>query len=73
MTTISRNISSKTLKVTETFTNFFGQTIYKLEDGTQLFIKADDSEIEIVMTEPFESDENLYHFLNSQPDDEVVA
>lgn len=49
---VHRVTSRETLRVKEVFTNGFAQTVYRLEDGTELFISYSQDEVEIVRTDP---------------------
>lgn len=70
MNKISKVISRETLAITESFTNGFAQQVYKLEDGTVLYLDYDRTRIEIVKTEELETPDDEIRFINSLPDDE---
>lgn len=66
-------LSRKTVKIYDHFTNGFAQQVYKLEDGTQLFIDYNETEVTILQTEPIDSPEDLLHFLNTLPESELAG
>lgn len=55
--------STKTIKIVEHFTNFFAQEVYKLADGTEIFISS--NRVEIRQTREI-APEKLSTFLNAQ-------
>jgi hypothetical protein len=70
MNNVNKVISRKTLKVVKSFTNGFAQQVLWLEDGTQLYISFDDTEVEVLQTEPINDPQEITDIINSTPDEE---
>lgn len=69
MNNVNKVLSRKTLKVTKSFINGFAQQVLWLEDGTQLYISFDNSEVEVLQTEPMTDPQQVTDLINATPEE----
>lgn len=69
MSNVNKVIGRKTVKVVKNFTNGFAQHVMWLDDGTQLYIDYNETEVEILQTVPINDPQQITDLINATPEE----